>query len=102
MAETSGRARSPSVPRRRFPMRPDVHALALRSAAKLVLGMASLGSVATGCSSEATDETGASTDAVMTKNETATTAECKETLASAYPQPGGYQWTPVAEPADVV
>lgn len=103
-------------------MRPDVHALALRSAAKLVLGMASLATVTTACSAEATDETGASTDAVMTKNDTndkatndnaildnglggtgaQTTAECKETLASAYPHPGGYQWKPVAEPADVV
>lgn len=103
-------------------MRPDVHALALRSAAKLVLGMASLATVTTACSSETTDETGASTDAVMTKNDDAkatndnavvidnglggtgaqTTAECKEVLASAYPHPGGYQWEPVAEPADVV
>jgi hypothetical protein len=86
-------------------MRPDVHAAALRSAAKLVLGMASLASITTACSSEATDDTGASTDAVMTKDNNdskktddtmlsfgngtgeATTAACKATLESAFPHP---------------
>lgn len=86
-------------------MRPDVHAAALRSAAKLVLGMASIASVTVACSSESTDETGASTDAVMAKNDNAnktndtttidlgegtgteTTKACKATLQTAFPNP---------------
>jgi hypothetical protein len=103
-------------------MRPDVHAAALRSAAKLVLGMASIASITTACSSEATDDTGASTDAVMTKDNTdtnqktddsmlnlgegtgqATTAACKATLSTAFPHPSFKDYgkaTP--QPADVV
>lgn len=102
-------------------MRPDVHAAALRSAAKLVLGMASIASVTVACSSETTDDTGASTDAVMTKNDNATkknatdddlaltggatgeptSKECAATLASAFPTPSGYEWTPVPQPPKV-
>lgn len=101
-------------------MRPDVHAAALRSAAKLVLGMASFAAI--GCSSEAADDTGASTDAVMTKDDStkktddtmvdldlgngtgeATTKECKATLAATFPSPSFKDYghaTP--QPADVL
>lgn len=95
-------------------MRPDVHAAALRSAAKLVLGMASFAAVTTGCSSEATDDTGISDDAVTTKGPMTideidpkgevpeeTSKACQATLASAFPAPGDYHWLPVPVESDV-
>jgi hypothetical protein len=104
-------------------MRPDVHAAALRSAAKLVLGMASIASVTTACSSEATDDTGATTDAVMTKETGSkktddtttvtadlgegsgkpTTKACKATLSTAFPHPSFKSYgVTTPQPADVL
>lgn len=106
-------------------MRPDVHVMALRSAAKLVLGMASIASI-TGCSSSAPEGTSSAEDAVTTpggaaKSDTAdrgvanddpfaievtkdepTSKACQATLAAAFPNPGGYQWEPVPQPTAVV
>jgi hypothetical protein len=104
-------------------MRPDVHAAALRSAAKLVFGMASLSLVA--CTADPTEESSASDNALTNSKGDAngstnngntgdngngetnptnepTTPECKATLASAFPQPSGYEWKPVPQSPDVV
>jgi len=80
-------------------MRPDVHAAALRSAAKLVFGMASLVACTKETSEDATTtDNSAVTSATKKKNDDCCTEKLKET----FPTQGGYQWTPVPQSADVV
>ncbi|MBX3229899.1 MAG: hypothetical protein KIT84_06150 [Labilithrix sp.] len=95
-------------------MSPEVHAAALRSAAKLVLGMASIATFTAGCSSE-TEETTASSDSAVITGDTKK-ADCDEgepakpepapacgaVLHAAFPSPDGFTFAPHAESAEVV
>lgn len=92
-------------------MRPEVHAAALRSAAKLVLGMASLATLNIGCSSETAEGETASNDSAVTTTEKAACAEpkkpaeptaCGAVLHAAFPDPSGYAWEPVKQSAEIV
>lgn len=103
-------------------MRPEVHAAALRSAAKLVLGMASIASVTVACAASSEEGSGDNSQAVTADNKknnddagavgddddsnadagTGLSDECKATLNAAFPGQDKYQWTPVKEPKDVV
>lgn len=95
-------------------MRPEVHAAALRSAAKLVLGMASIASVTVACAATS-EESDANTQAVTAKNDGSgdgsptTTSDdagtplgCQATLNAAFPGPDRYGTDATKEPKDVV
>lgn len=93
-------------------MRPEIHAAALRSAAKLVLGMASLATLNVGCSTETADGETASNDSAVTTAEKATEcaepkkpaekAACGAVLHAAFPDPSQYAWQPVKQSAEIV
>lgn len=94
-------------------MRPEAHAAALRSAAKLVLGMASIATFNVGCSSETSEETAANDSAVTTTDAEKTcegkptttptpAPACGAVLNAAFPKKDGFTWQPHAQSAEVV
>jgi hypothetical protein len=91
-----------------FPMRSDVHSAALKAAAKVAFSVALLN---TACANEASTDDEASNESALAKGPAAEAPDCHDdkqpkacssVLASAFPTPGGYQWEPVPQSAEVV
>lgn len=75
-------------------MNQDVHAKALKAAAKVAFSIALVG-----CASAEPD---AATQSAAVVDGDGEANPCDATLAEAFPEPGGYQWEPVAQTAEVV
>ena len=80
-------------------MRTDVHAAALRAAAKLVFGMTSVTTLTAACAAHA----GTSAQAVTASNDGAgAKVDCDDTLKTAFPGEDRYQSEPVKQTSEVV
>ncbi len=94
-------------------MRNDVHLAALRAAARVAFSVASVAMV-NGCASEEASSDSASNESALASKDDAKPApdatpskpskpsSCEAVLASAFPEPGPYQWEPVPQSAEVV